>query len=251
MSSLIILSPTAHRTTVKVTPNKILQEILEEACLKQGLVPENYKLVYQKKVIDLSLPFRLSGLSNGTTLNLQYFVSSSDNFQCTIALQGPSGSREQKVLSNTLTLLEVLENFSVELTSEEKHPVVMFMNKNFIGVEELKSKTLKSIGIKNDRVLIKYDFRVLSEEEKLELKKRLNEETKQRKKMEEIFLLKKKENEERELLKVKMEQESKLRNEFYEAKNRQREIELEKLKKEYLEELKKEELKSEELKNEE
>uniref|UniRef100_A0A0K0EQT8 TUG-UBL1 domain-containing protein n=1 Tax=Strongyloides stercoralis TaxID=6248 RepID=A0A0K0EQT8_STRER len=238
MSSLIILSPTAHRTIVKVTPNKILQEVLEEACLKQGLIPEQYKLVYQKKSLDLSLPFRLSGLSNGTTLNLQYFESSSNNVKCTIALQSPSGSREQKVLPNTLTLFEVLKEFSVEFTSGEKHPVVMIMNKNFIGVEELKSKTLKSVGIKNDRVLIKYDFRVLSDKEKTELENRLNEETKQRKKMEEIFLKKQKENEERELLKIQMEEESKLRKEFYDEKNRQREIELEKLKKEYLEELK-------------
>uniref|UniRef100_A0A0N5BS02 RBD domain-containing protein n=1 Tax=Strongyloides papillosus TaxID=174720 RepID=A0A0N5BS02_STREA len=251
MSSLVVLSPTAHRTVVKVTPSKILQEVLEEACLKQGLNPESYKLMYQKKILDLSLPFRLSGLSNGATLNLLYSEPLSDNVQCTIALQSPSGSRDQKVLSNGLTLLEVLEKFGVDLTSREKCPIVMVMNKSFVGTEELKIKTLKSVGIISGRTLIKYDFKVLSEQEQIELEKRLEDEKKRRKKMEETFLIKKKENEERELLKLQMEQESEKRKEFYEIKNREREMELERLKKEYLEELKHKEEQNEESNQEE
>uniref|UniRef100_A0A0N4Z0L6 TUG-UBL1 domain-containing protein n=1 Tax=Parastrongyloides trichosuri TaxID=131310 RepID=A0A0N4Z0L6_PARTI len=242
MASLIVLSPTAHRAIIKVSPGKILREVLEEACFSLGLLPENYKLMHQRKTLDLSLPYRLSGLSNGTTLNLLFSKDLNEVLECTIALQNASGKREQKVLLNSLTLLDVLNEFVVDLNSEDKHPIVMVMNKQFVGVEELKSRTLKSIGIKNDRVLIKYDVRILTEKEKNDMEERIILEANKKKQMEELFNKKQKENEERERLRIQMEKESEARRVFIEEENRKRNAEIEKMKKEYLEEKNKKEV---------
>ena len=66
-----IVDSSFKRTQLKVTPGKYLREVLEEACKSRKLNPEEYTLKTQNnKALDLSQPFRLSGLSAGAKLQL-------------------------------------------------------------------------------------------------------------------------------------------------------------------------------------
>ncbi|KAE9411801.1 hypothetical protein Angca_007156, partial [Angiostrongylus cantonensis] len=56
--SVTVLCPNGRRCCIKVTPGKLLSQILEEACLKSGLDVNRHQLVNQKRRLDLSLPFR-------------------------------------------------------------------------------------------------------------------------------------------------------------------------------------------------
>ena len=70
-SSVFVVDASFKRTQIKVTPGKYLREVLEEACKSRKLNPEEYALKTQtNKTLDLSQPFRLSGLSAGAKLQL-------------------------------------------------------------------------------------------------------------------------------------------------------------------------------------
>ncbi|KAL4978032.1 GLUT4 regulating protein TUG-domain-containing protein [Aspergillus desertorum] len=86
-SHVVVLDSTARRATVKTTPGKYLTDILQEACKKLGLDASQYGLKHKSKQLDLSLAFRLTGLSPGAKLELVQ-VSRSPSV-VTVALQLP------------------------------------------------------------------------------------------------------------------------------------------------------------------
>lgn len=70
-SHVYVLDSSLKRTQVKVTPGKFLREVLEDACAARKWSADQYSLKNQKdKTLDLSQPFRLSGLANGAKLQL-------------------------------------------------------------------------------------------------------------------------------------------------------------------------------------
>jgi len=70
-SHVFVVDASFKRTQVKVSPGKYLREVLEDACRTWKLDPEKYTLKTQaSKPVDLSQPFRLSGLSAGAKLQL-------------------------------------------------------------------------------------------------------------------------------------------------------------------------------------
>ncbi|KAH0038443.1 hypothetical protein KCU80_g5903, partial [Aureobasidium melanogenum] len=70
-SHVVVLDAAFKRIQVKVTPATSLRTVLEQACDKFQLDPDQYILKNTKdKPIDLSLPFRLSGLVSGAKLQL-------------------------------------------------------------------------------------------------------------------------------------------------------------------------------------
>lgn len=103
-ASVFVVDSTFKRTQVKVTPGKYLREVLEEACKSRKLNPEEYTLKTQaNKTLDLSQPFRLSGLSAGAKLQLTQ--SSKSPGVVSVALQLPDseggGRLSDKFPSNT------------------------------------------------------------------------------------------------------------------------------------------------------
>lgn len=55
---------------VKVTPGKTLAEVLQEFAQKYDLKPEDWTLASKGKQLDLSLPYRLSGLPQNAKLEV-------------------------------------------------------------------------------------------------------------------------------------------------------------------------------------
>jgi len=112
-ASVFVVDSAARRTQIKVTPGKVLREVLEEACRAKKLNPESYALKTQNnKPVDLSQPFRLSGLSPGAKLQLTQ--ASRSTGVVSVALQLPEsdggGRFTDKFPSNT-SLWLVLRKF--------------------------------------------------------------------------------------------------------------------------------------------
>ncbi|KAL4906505.1 hypothetical protein BDW74DRAFT_150555 [Aspergillus multicolor] len=86
-SHVVVLDSTARRATIKTTPGKYLTDILQEACKKLGLDASQYGLKHKSRQLDLSLAFRLTGLSPGAKLELVQLSRSPS--VVTVALQLP------------------------------------------------------------------------------------------------------------------------------------------------------------------
>lgn len=70
-SHVVVLDAAFKRIQVKVTPATSLRSVLEQACDKFQVDPDQHILKNAKdKPVDLSLPFRLSGLVSGAKLQL-------------------------------------------------------------------------------------------------------------------------------------------------------------------------------------
>ncbi|CAD5231910.1 unnamed protein product [Bursaphelenchus xylophilus] len=211
MSTVIVFCPNARQHKVQVAPGKPMKEVLTEACLQQGYDADIYGLQFQRKFIDLSLPFRLSGLPNNAHLELIEKPTVSQS-PVKIALQTPHGRFESE-FAIECTIWEVLEAFqssyNVNLLSfddVDTVPAVSFMQKTFKGQMQLSQTTLKAMGIEG-RVLFRYLQIKLSPEDKAQLEKEIELNKLKQEKLEQNYLAKKNENEERLRLQKKFEDE--------------------------------------------
>ncbi|EFE42486.1 hypothetical protein TRV_02794 [Trichophyton verrucosum HKI 0517] len=185
---VIVLDSSARRALIKVTPTKHLSDVLGEACSKFNINPAQYGLKHQKKTVDLSLSFRLSGLSSGARLELVQLSKSPT--VVSIALQLPD-SESQGVPNNRLmdkfpsntTLWLVLRKFEAGVAGGSRKfnltargapqvqegdsgsgrlfyeaPVLNIMGKELSSFTELQ-KTLSQLGLNNGNALVRLSFR--------------------------------------------------------------------------------------------
>ncbi|KAL7927477.1 GLUT4 regulating protein TUG domain-containing protein [Trichoderma austrokoningii] len=123
MSHVVVINTDLRRTTIKVNPGTYLSDVLAEACNKLGLDSDKYSIKYQQKQVDLSMPFRTSGLLAGAKLELVQKSKSPSVVQ--IALQFPEpearaipGGRMIKKFPSDLSLWQVLRQFESDAASE-------------------------------------------------------------------------------------------------------------------------------------
>ncbi|OOQ82181.1 putative UBX domain protein [Penicillium brasilianum] len=184
---VVVIDATARRATVKTTPGKYLTDILQEACLKLGYNASQYGLKHNRKQLDLSLSFRLSGLSSGAKLELVQLSRSPSIV--TVALQlpeseargAPNGRITDKFPSTT-TLWLVLRKFEAgvagsgparNLTARGvpsisgdsgagrlfyEIPVLQIMDRELSSFTDLQ-KSLAQLGFNSGNVLIRLSFR--------------------------------------------------------------------------------------------
>ncbi|CAG8305558.1 unnamed protein product [Penicillium salamii] len=184
---VVVIDATARRATIKTTPGKHLTDILHEACSKLGYNSSQYGLKHNSKQLDLSLSFRLSGLSSGAKLEL--VQASRSPSVVTVGLQlpdsevrgAPNGRILDKFPSST-TLWLVLRKFEAgvagsgqarNLTSRAvpstdgssgagrlyyEIPVLQIMEREVSSFTDLQ-KTLAQLGYNSGNVLIRLSFR--------------------------------------------------------------------------------------------
>ncbi|EGD85328.1 hypothetical protein H112_06231 [Trichophyton rubrum D6] len=184
---VIVLNSSARRALIKVTPTKHLSDVLGEACSKFNINPAQYGLKHQKKTVDLSLSFRLSGLSSGARLELVQLSKSPT--VVSIALQLPD-SESQGVPNNRLmdkfpsntTLWLVLRKFEAGVAGSSRKfnltargapqvqegdsgsgrlfyeaPVLNIMGKELSSFTDLQ-KTLSQLGLNSGSALVRLSF---------------------------------------------------------------------------------------------
>ncbi|CAI7565216.1 unnamed protein product [Penicillium glandicola] len=184
---VVVIDATARRATIKTTPTKHLTDILQEACSKLGYNASQYSLKHNRKQLDLSLSFRLSGLSSGAKLELVQLSRSPS--VVTVGLQLPEsearGAPNGRILDkfpSTTTLWLVLRKFEAgvagsgpvrNLTSRAvpsadggdvagrlyyEIPVLQILEREVSSFTDLQ-KTLAQLGFNSGNVLIRLSFR--------------------------------------------------------------------------------------------
>ncbi|CRG87975.1 hypothetical protein PISL3812_04997 [Talaromyces islandicus] len=191
-SHVVVIDSTARRAVVKTTPSKPLADVLQEACTKLGLTASQYGLKHQSKQLDLSLLFRLSGLSSGAKLELVQLSKSPS--VVTVALQLPDsethGAPSGRVLDkfpSTTTLWLVLRKFEAGVAGNGQArnftargapapnggangagrlyyqtPVLQSMGRELSSFSDLQ-KSLAQLGFNSGNVLFWLSFRTTQE----------------------------------------------------------------------------------------
>lgn len=182
-ASVFVIDSTLKRTQIKVTPGKVLREVLEEACKAKKLNPEEYALKNQNnKPVDLSQPFRLSGLTAGAKLQLTQ--ASRSTGVVSVALQLPEseggGRFTDKFPSNT-SLWQVLRKFEEGVAGQAQRklnltqrgtpsdtsgagrllyeqPSLNVMSRNIESLADLQ-KTLAQLGFNGGSILMRLTFK--------------------------------------------------------------------------------------------
>ncbi|KAJ9157480.1 Ubx domain-containing protein [Pleurostoma richardsiae] len=186
---VVVISTDFRRANVKVGPGTFLVDVLEEACKKLKLSSDKFLLKHNKKQLDLSLPFRTSGLTSGAKLEL--VVKSSSPTVVTVALKlpepeadgVPNGRLTDKFRSDT-TLWKLLRHFestgvgagkSLNITGRGvpqvnngtesgsgqlfyESPMILVMGREISSLPEFQ-KTLSQLGINSGNVLMYLSFK--------------------------------------------------------------------------------------------
>lgn len=183
MSSVYVVDSSFRRTQTKVTPGTYMRDVLEDACRSRKVQPEDYALKTQNnKTVDLSQPFRLSGLSAGA--KLQLVQASRSPSVVSVALQLPEelgdGRLNEKFASNT-SLWSILRGFEegvaggsgnkMNLTQQGipssnagsgrllyRQPCLNATGRSLESFTDLQ-KTLAQLGFSNGSVLLRLSYK--------------------------------------------------------------------------------------------
>ncbi|KAK3383202.1 GLUT4 regulating protein TUG-domain-containing protein [Lasiosphaeria ovina] len=171
-----VVSSDFRRVKVKVSPGTHLVDVLTEACKKLNLNADKYLFKHKQKAVDLSAPFRTSGLVTGAKLEL--VLKSSSPSVVSIALD-VVGRRLTKKLPSHMTLWQVMRQFEtaekdLNITGRGspkpnsgnsgsgqlyyEAPVVNILGKEYSALEDLQ-KTLSQCGINSGSIVLRVAFR--------------------------------------------------------------------------------------------
>ncbi|KAK4038730.1 GLUT4 regulating protein TUG-domain-containing protein [Parachaetomium inaequale] len=168
-----VVSTDLRRAKVKVSPGTYLVDVLAEACKKLNLKSDKYELKHKQKLVDLTGPFRTSGLSPGAKLEL---VQKSKSASVVSIALDVNGQRYTKKLPSDLSLWKVMRQFEnaekglnitgrgvpVGTNSGQLYhdaPVVNIMGREYSAMEDLQ-KTLSQCGINSGSIVLRVTFKL-------------------------------------------------------------------------------------------
>lgn len=174
MNVVTVLTPTGRRQNVKCQPNQTLlqvrssyqsclaataiilfPQILEEVCTKHKLVAANFDLIHHRRVLDLSLMFRFSGLPNNAQLEMGEAVRRRIDEDVTLMLQLENGSRIPGQFKPDQTIAEILAaSCPPDVAHSGPNVVCVYMRTEIHG-ESLSTTTLRSLGLTGGRAIMR------------------------------------------------------------------------------------------------
>ncbi|KAK4151466.1 GLUT4 regulating protein TUG-domain-containing protein [Chaetomidium leptoderma] len=168
-----VVSTDLRRIKIKVTPGTYLVDVLGEACKKLNLKSDKYELKHKQKLVDLSCPYRTSGLSPGAKLEL---VQKSKSASVVSIALDVNGQRYTKKLPSDMSLWKVMRQFEtgengLNITGRgvpvgtnsgqlyHEAPVVNIMGREYSALEDLQ-KSLSQCGISSGSIVLRVTFKV-------------------------------------------------------------------------------------------
>lgn len=139
-----------HRSArVRVTAGTTMFQVLETACGQLDLATDtssigSYALLHRGRAVDLSLPFRLTGISNNAKVELQERQPSSSAQQVRVAVQNHDGKRFQGSFTADQTLEVILQHFQLLPTLQDFS--LSFMRRE-IRSEAFHNTSLQDLGV--------------------------------------------------------------------------------------------------------
>ncbi|CAM9906252.1 unnamed protein product, partial [Ectocarpus sp. 4 AP-2014] len=149
-----------HRKVTRIGANDSMSTVVQMACREFGLDARspNWVLKHKRAVVDLSQPFRFTGIPQNATLELTEEApvrrkaagSTSGGGQVRVAVRLPGGGRVQAPFSADSSLLGLLQWWAArgELDAGvlQQGPSLQFMRTAY-GAGDLGATTLRSIGL--------------------------------------------------------------------------------------------------------
>ncbi|OAQ63376.1 UBX domain-containing protein [Pochonia chlamydosporia 170] len=184
-SHVVVIATDLRRATIKVTPGTYLSDVLDQACQKLNLSSDKYLVKHKQKQVDLSVPFRTSGLTGGAKLELVLRSKTPSAVQIALQIPQPEakeipGGRLIKKFPSDLTLWKVMRQFesgeanagkNINITARGyasttsgsgqlyyETPVLNIMGREFSGFQEFQ-KTLAQLGHNSGNVLIRLGYK--------------------------------------------------------------------------------------------
>ncbi|PHH67266.1 hypothetical protein CDD81_3035 [Ophiocordyceps australis] len=185
-SHVVVIATDLRRTTIKVSPGTYLVDVLDEACKKLKLSSDKYLIKHKQKHVDLSIPFRTSGLIPGARLELVQKANTPSAIQIALQIPEPEakeipGGRLIRKFPSDLALWKVLRQFESGEASGGKNinitaraiavtngsgsgqlyyemPVLNVMGRELSTFDDFQ-KTFSQLGHNSGNVLIRLAFR--------------------------------------------------------------------------------------------
>ncbi|KAM3562307.1 hypothetical protein MY1884_001905 [Beauveria asiatica] len=186
---VVVIASDLRRATIKVTPGTYLIDVLQEACKKLSISSDKYILKHKQKTVDLTVPFRTSGLVGGAKLELVQKSNTPSAVQIGLQLPQPEakevpGGRLIKKLPSNLTLWGVLRQLesgdasagrNINITARGvaktsagtesgagqlyyETPILNIMGRDYTTFQDFQ-KTLAQLGHNSGSVLIRLTFK--------------------------------------------------------------------------------------------
>ncbi|KAJ4151444.1 hypothetical protein LMH87_012145 [Akanthomyces muscarius] len=186
---VVVIGSDLRRATIKVTPGTYLIDVLQEACKKLSISSDKYILKQKQKTVDLTVPFRTSGLVGGAKLELVQKSNTPSAVQIGLQLPQPEakeipGGRLIKKLPSDLTLWGVLRQLesgdasagrNINITARGvartsggaasgagqlyyETPILNIMGRDYTTFEDFQ-KTLAQLGHNSGSVLVRLTFK--------------------------------------------------------------------------------------------
>lgn len=206
-ATLTVLCPNARRQTVRAVANTKILELIEEVCKKQGLDPAHYALVFQKKHLDVTVTYRLSGVPNNAQLELVKLENGPRRISpVSVCLQLDDGTRlpPRQFQPDTTSVFGLLEAYvaddekrlesshaeqlrrAVDTTHMgEQQPVVTYLSDQVVGHYQMRNTSLLELGLASGRFVVRLSEKRVGADEmerangefkaKLEKKSKLDE----------------------------------------------------------------------------
>ena len=209
-----VLCPNGRRQQVKVIPNTKILEIIEEVCKKQGFNPNEYELYHQRRSLDITLAYRLTGCPKNAHFDLKKLETGPRQFNdVTILLQLEDGTKltPKTFKPDSTNLTQIIESYLTEsntlhqvfedksLIDNPNHPCCVYLNEQVVGLYQMSNTTLKDLGLTNGRGIIRLSYRSIDKDQFESLNNEFKQKLDKKLKLDEQFQIKVKENEENEL----------------------------------------------------
>ncbi|XP_034249865.1 tether containing UBX domain for GLUT4 [Thrips palmi] len=156
---VVVLAPNGRRQNVKVTLNTTILQVIEEVCKKQGFKAEEYDITHHNKVLDATSIIRYTGLPNNAQLEMIAALKTRAESRVKVGLALESGSRVMGEFEPADSLWHVIETLcpnEADDMSSDKLPVIFYLGREESGVENLKSTTLRSLGLTSGGAILRF-----------------------------------------------------------------------------------------------
>ncbi|XP_039273125.2 tether containing UBX domain for GLUT4-like [Styela clava] len=170
--NLSILYPNGRRKNVKVSPNVVILQTLEDVCKREKLDAETFSFLFQRKILDESLSWRYANVPNNAKLELLKQEKVKQESPVRIALQFEGGNRVQHSFLPSVTLSDILQHWESELSTltppEGHEPSILYVRQEITGNFKLSKTTLKSLGLTSGSAILRLSYKLVAENEPIE-----------------------------------------------------------------------------------
>lgn len=127
--------------------------MLEEVCQKYKFDPDEHDLKHHKRIMDVSMMFRFSGLPNNAQLEMVSVQKKRTEQDVGLVVQLPDGTRLEGTYKPSAILGDILH----ELCPDERNAtdlVVIYMRTE-VTHEKLTETSLKTLGLVSGRAILR------------------------------------------------------------------------------------------------